>query len=143
MMQVLLPDPLTNAGAVGYTGQTELTEITEAELYAYINALTAAHGDVLESIEPEYMLELDEQTLTSNDPWDDGHNDDWWLDIIDAYGAWEYDDYHNSDFLKDTKVSMLDTGALRSHPDLEGRVIRLTDGNPNTVYDNHGTYTNF
>ena len=140
MMQVLLPDPLTSAGAVGYTGDTDLTKITEEELYAYINALTAAHGDVLESVEPEYMLELDEQTLTSNDPWDDGHNDDWWLDIIDAYGAWEYDDYHNSDFLKDTKVAMWDSGVILQHPDLNGHVQRLSEGDTNTAYGHHGTY---
>lgn len=137
MMQILLPNPLTNAAEVGYTGETELTCVTEDELWAYGEALTATYGNVLESADPEYIYNNMECAIVTNDPWDGNASDDWWLDEIEAYDAWGYDNYYNSDFLRNITLGVVDTGVRTTHTELAGLVRPI---GPSNVVDNHGTH---
>lgn len=137
MMQILLPNPLTNADAIGYTGETDLTAITEDEIWELADAIAGTYADLLDSVDPEYIYMNMELTITTNDPWDDGTNDDWWLEKINAYDAWEYDDYYNSDFLKNISLGVVDSGFRDDHQDLSGRISIISS--EDTPSD-HGTH---
>lgn len=127
MMQVLLPDILANAEEAGYTGETDLNAITEDEVWEYADALAVAYCDILESADPEYIYNNMEVSITTNDPWDGAVDDDWWLEAIDAYEAWEYENYYNSDFITDITVAAVDSGFMDDHPDLNGHITIASD----------------
>lgn len=142
MMQVLLPDMLSNAEAIGYTGETNLANISVTELREYADKLVVAYGEMLESAYTEFIYTDLTQAVTTNDPWDNckwdnNETDDWWLKLINAYDAWEYDDYHNSDFLRDINLGVVDGGFLFSHLDLVSNIERVSE--EDSVHD-HGTH---
>lgn len=137
MMQILLPNPVPKAEEIGYIGETDLTLISEDEIWEYADALAAAYGDILESVDPEHIYMDSTLTITTDDPWGNNANNDWWLEAIDAYDAWEYDDYYNLDYLTDFTLGVMDNGFRTSHEDLSGnvRVISKKD-----TVDDHGTH---
>lgn len=136
MMQVLLPNPLTNAEEVGYEGETDLTKITEDELYEYTDALIMMYEDILDVVSLEYIYIDIFAAVTTNDPWNNA-NDDFWLKYIDADEAWEYDDYYNSDYLNDITVGVVDAGFASNHPELSSRIhVISTENSPH----DHGTH---
>lgn len=137
MMQVLLPNPLTNATEVGYEGETDLTKITEDGLYEYADALVLTYEYALDSADLEYIHLGKSLAVTTDDPWNNAVDDDWWLEKIEAYDSWEYDNYYHSDFLTNVRIGVVDGGFRTSHDELRDRITVISDSNHN---DDHGTH---
>ncbi|MBO4797287.1 MAG: InlB B-repeat-containing protein, partial [Candidatus Methanomethylophilaceae archaeon] len=126
MMEVLLPDTLVSDEKVSYAGERSLADITEEELREYADALVSAY-DGLNSVSFEHFYNFDLSQATSTDGWDGDKSRDWWLDMIEAYDAWDYDDSCRRDFLTDTTVGVVDSGFQDDHPDLTGRISILSE----------------
>ena len=126
MMEVLLPDTLVSDEKVSYAGERSLADITEEELREYADALVSAY-DGLNSVSFEHFYNFDLSQATSTDGWDGDKSRDWWLDMIEAYDAWDYDDSCGRDFLTDTTIGVVDSGFQDDHPDLTGRISILSE----------------
>jgi len=137
MMEALMPNPLPLASDIGYTGETDLHQITEDELENYADLLTAYYINVVESISLEYIYtDVLEKTIT-NDTWNGNTSRDFWLDVIEAYDAWDYDNSAKRDFLTNITVGVVDNGVLDDHTDLDGRVRIISDDD---TPEDHGTH---
>lgn len=136
MVQVLLPNPLPIPECVEYEGTSELTEITVDELYSYADALCMAYEE-LEFVDLEFIYNQELEEFATNDPWRGNDDDDWWLKKINAYDAWEYNNYYNCDFLTDFNLGVVDDGFQTNHVDLSGTIeVVSKEKSP----DNHGTH---
>ena len=96
MVQVHLPATLSNASDVGYTGETNLSVISDEDLQAYADALAATY-DILESADVEFIYEGLTAVVDSNDPWGTGsstsealNGNAWWINAIGANSAWDF-----------------------------------------------------
>ena len=125
MMEVLFTESRLPDAGLSYTGETNLADITEDELREYAAAIASAYG-MVNSVGLEHIYNFDIAETTSNDDWDGDKTNDWWLDMIEAYDAWDYDDSCNRDFLTDTTVGVVDSGFQDDHEDLEGRITILS-----------------
>lgn len=143
MVQVHLPATLSNAGDVGYTGETNLSVISDEDLQAYADALAATY-DILESADVEFIYEGLTAVVDSNDPWGTGsstsealNGNAWWINAIGANSAWDFDNYYNLDYLVPVTLGVVDAGYQENHPDLTGRLDVISSEDS---ADNHGTH---
>lgn len=146
MMQILLKDTLPAVD--GYTGTTNLDPeketavVTERELWAYGEALQQQYPDILEFVEVEHLYENIEMAVTTNDPWDpntdSSSNDDWWLDMINAYDAWEYNEHNNMEYFESITLGAIDTGFDQNHVDLSPYLTVVSKENSPGI--GHGTH---
>ena len=137
MMEALMPNPLPLASDIGYTGETDLDQITEDELEDYADLLTDYFIDVVESISLEYIYTDVLDKTATNDNWNGDTSRDFWLDVIEAYDAWNYDNTAKRDFLTNITVGVVDNGVLDDHNDLDGRVRIISDDD---TPEDHGTH---
>ena len=90
----------------------------------------------------DQVLANSENSISLDDPWDgnvdnedwndsdvDGSN--WWLEAIDAPGAWEY-----NDFFSKIKIGIIDSGFDTGHEDLELTILNKYMNKK----DDHGTH---
>lgn len=101
---------------------------------------------------PDYVLNVDEHAYTPTDPWDDSglkggmaewnenspDGDNWYMEAIDARGAWEY-----WDRITPVTVGVIDNGMYAQHRDLSGKVTCFTEPEIKTETDNtkcHATH---
>ena len=143
MVQVHLPATLSNAGDVGYTGETDLSVISDEDLQAYADALAATY-DILESADVEFIYKGLTAVVDSNDPWGTGsstsealNGNAWWINAIGANSAWDFDNYYNLDYLVPVTLGVVDAGYQENHPDLTGRLDVISSEDS---ADNHGTH---
>ena len=124
MMEVLFTESRLPDAGLSYAGETNLADITEDELREYAAAIASAYS-MVNSVGLEHIYNFD-IAEASNDEWGKDEANDWWLDMIEAYDAWDYDDSCNRDFLTDTTVGVVDSGFQDDHEDLNGRITILS-----------------
>ena len=110
-----------------------LTGVPQGQtVQSYIDTLEAL--PTVEYAQPNYIYTLDR---SFNDP---GISDQWYLDKIGAFGAWDVTTGSSA-----VKVAIIDSGLDFSHPEFAGQVCAQTDtldndGDANDTIDKHGTH---
>ena len=106
---------------------TKLSE-NDTVLFAYYDEVTFNAQNSYTPTDP-WNGDVDESDLIDEDI--DGSN--WWMELIDLYGAWQYDDYFSK-----IKIGIIDTGFDTKHEDLNINIFD-TELNKNKT-DDHGTH---
>lgn len=89
----------------------------------------------VESMDGVYAAEIDRVVKykinsITNDPWENSNGGDWYLEAIEAYSAWDYNDRFS-----DIDIGIVDNGFDVWHEDLH---LRHLNSSENSI-ENHGT----